>query len=37
MLVEENEDVTDAKVTGTIINILYDDQIKQLKKIPGAW
>ncbi len=25
------------KVTGTIIAVLYDDQIKQLMRLPGVW
>ena len=25
------------KITGTIIAVLYDAQIKQLRKMPGAW
>ncbi|EFJ48885.1 hypothetical protein VOLCADRAFT_104609 [Volvox carteri f. nagariensis] len=27
----------DSKVTGTILSVLYDDQIKQLAKMPGIW
>ncbi|GLC42676.1 hypothetical protein PLESTB_001126200 [Pleodorina starrii] len=27
----------DTKVTGTILSVLYDDQIKQLSKMPGVW
>jgi hypothetical protein len=26
-----------SKVTGTILAILYDEQIKQLRKLPGVW
>ena len=26
-----------AKVTGTILAVLYADQIRQLKKMPGVW
>lgn len=25
------------KVTGTILAVLYDDQIKQLMRLPGVW
>ncbi len=25
------------KVTGTIVAVLYDDHIRQLKKFPGVW
>ncbi len=24
-------------VTGSIITVLYEDQVKQLKKLPGVW
>ncbi|PNW84714.1 hypothetical protein CHLRE_03g155800v5 [Chlamydomonas reinhardtii] len=27
----------DTKVTGTIVSVLYDDQIKQLQKMEGVW
>ncbi|KAG2454993.1 hypothetical protein HYH02_000818 [Chlamydomonas schloesseri] len=27
----------DTKVTGTIVSVLYDDQIKQLQKMDGVW
>ncbi|KAG2440229.1 hypothetical protein HXX76_004341 [Chlamydomonas incerta] len=27
----------DTKVTGTIVSVLYDDQIKQLQKMGGVW
>ncbi len=25
------------KITGTIVAVLYDEHIRELKKIPGAW
>ncbi|KXZ47675.1 hypothetical protein GPECTOR_33g557 [Gonium pectorale] len=38
LLVENSEAAEgDTKVTGSILSILYDDQIKQLRKMPGVW
>ncbi|KAG2489844.1 hypothetical protein HYH03_011647 [Edaphochlamys debaryana] len=38
LLIEASEEAQqDTKVTGTIVGVLYDDQIKQLSKMPGVW
>jgi len=40
LLIEEApEAAADAasRVTGTILNVLYEEQIRQLKRTPGAW
>lgn len=40
LLIEESQAAADdrnSRVTGTIVAVYYDDQIKQLKKMPGVW
>lgn len=36
LIVEDFEDA-ESRVTGQIINVLYDDHVKQLKKYDGVW
>jgi probable RNA-binding protein EIF1AD len=33
----EAEQDSGSRVTGTITAVLYDEHIKQLKKLPGVW
>ena len=33
----EAEQDANSRVTGTICTVLYDEHIKQLKKMPGVW
>jgi len=40
LIVEESQDAqadSGSRVTGTIVAVLYDEHIKQLRKIPGVW
>jgi hypothetical protein len=36
LIVEDVEDA-DSRVTGQIVHVLYEEHVKQLKKMPGVW
>ena len=37
LIVEEGDSDADDKVTATIVKVLYEQDVKDLKKLPGVW
>lgn len=37
LIVEEGDSDADDKVTATIVKVLYEQDVKELKKLPGVW